>query len=55
MAATYRVGQRVREVAPPHRRGTVYLVQRTGRYAKVWVRIDGRGVVGFYPAQISLG
>lgn len=55
MAATFRTGQRVREIAPPQRRGTVTRVQRTGKYARIWVRIDGRGIVAFYPAQISPG
>lgn len=53
MAATFRIGQRVKEIAPPGRRGTVTLVQRTGKYSRVFVRIDGRGIVQFYPAQIS--
>lgn len=55
MATTYRVGQRVREVASPHRRGSVVKQVRTGTYARVFVHIDGRGIVAFYPAQIALG
>ena len=51
--ATFRIGQRVREVAPPHRAGSVFKVVRTGTYSRVFVRIDGRGIVAFYPAQIS--
>lgn len=55
MAATFRAGQRVREIAPPRRRGTVQKVVRTGVYSRVYVRIDGRGLVAFYPAQITAG
>lgn len=54
MAATFRTGQRVREIAPPQRRGTVQKVVRTGKYSRVFVHIDGRGIVAFYPAQLSL-
>lgn len=54
MAAVFRTGQRVREVAPPHRRGSVVKQVKTGKYSRVYVHIDGRGIVGFYPAQLSL-
>jgi len=54
MALFFRAGNRVQELGGQRRKGTVALVQRTGPYARVWVRIDGRGLVAFYPAQISL-
>lgn len=53
MAAVFRPGQRVRELAPPHRAGRVFRMVRTGTYAQVFVIIDGRGIVKFYPAQLS--
>jgi hypothetical protein len=54
VAIFYRPGNRIQELGGQRRKGTVALVQRTGPYSRVWVRVDGRGLVAFYPAQISL-
>ena len=53
MAAVYKVGQRVAEVAPPHRKGTVRAVSRTGVDAVITVGLDGRAPQNFRPAQIE--
>ena len=50
----YRVGQRVQELAPPHRKGTVKVVNGRGSYASIWVQIDGRGIVRFTPSGLSI-
>lgn len=50
----YRPGTRVRELAPPHRAGTVAVVSGRGSFAIVWVRLDGRGIVAFRPSGLSL-
>jgi len=54
VAFQFRVGSQVREIAPPHRKGRVIRTLRTGPYARVFVQINGVGVVAFYPAQIAL-
>ena len=50
----YRPGTRVRELAPPHRLGTIVVVRGRGAYAIVWVRFDGRGIVACRPSGLSL-
>jgi hypothetical protein len=53
--AQYRPGQRVTEIAPPHRKGTIRRVQGTGINAVLWVGLDGWYLVAFRPGQVSLG
>jgi hypothetical protein len=50
----YRPGSRVREIASPHRQGTVVTVQGRGQYARVWWRPDGRPIVESYPSALAL-
>lgn len=47
-------GRRVREAAPPHRKGTIRVVQGTGLNAVIVVGVDGRPSVSFRPAQLTL-
>lgn len=54
MALFLRPGNRVQELGGLRRKGTVFRVVGVGRYSRVWVHIDGRGIVAFYPAQIGL-
>ena len=50
----YRNGSRVREINPPHRAGTVVVIHGRGQYARVFVRLDGRGIVAFYPSALTV-
>lgn len=54
MALFFRAGNQVRELGGLHRAGRVTRVVRTGPYARVYVQINGVGIVAFYPAQIGL-
>lgn len=54
MAFLFRVGQRVKENAPPHRKGTIVRIYHPGNYATVFVRIDGLGIGSFPPSALSL-
>jgi hypothetical protein len=54
MAAVFKPGQRVVELSPPHRKGTVRHVAGTGVNAVVTVNLDGRPPANFRPAQIAL-
>lgn len=54
MALFLRPGNRVQELGGLRRKGSVVRVIGTGVYSRVLVHIDGRGLVFFYPAQISL-
>jgi hypothetical protein len=53
MAAVFKAGQRVVELSPPHRKGTVRHVAGTGVNAVVTVNVDGRPPVSFRPAQLA--
>jgi hypothetical protein len=50
----YHVGTRVRELAAPHRSGVVAVVSGRGSYARLWVRLDGRGYVMFSPSGLEI-
>lgn len=50
----FKVGQRVRETAPPHRLGTIVRIYHAGNYATIWVRLDGLGIASFAPGGLSL-
>ncbi len=45
-------GARVQEVSPPHRKGTVRSVFRTGPFAVIWVGLDGGHLAPFRPAEL---
>ena len=50
----YRPGARVRENAPPHRMGTVIVARSRGTFATIFVRLNGVGMVAFFPAGLSI-
>lgn len=50
---TWRIGRSVREVAPPHRTGTIRAVQGTGPNATIVVNLPGRSPTSFRPAQLT--
>lgn len=53
MAVTaLRIGNRVQEIASPHRKGTVSVVRGSGVNAVIVVRLDGRPPTSFRPAQL---
>ena len=54
MALFFRVGNQVQEIGGLKRKGRVTVVQRTGVYSRVFVQINGVGIVAFHPAQIRL-
>ncbi len=53
MAATFKAGQRVRELSPPHREGSVRIARGTGQNAIIVVNVDGRAPQDFRPAQLQ--
>ena len=50
----FRVGQRVKENAPPHRHGTIVKITHPGPFGIIWVRLDGLGIASFPPSGLSL-
>jgi hypothetical protein len=50
---TWRVGRRVQEKAPPHRRGSVRARRGSGQNAVLVVNLDGRAPQNFRPAQLT--
>ena len=50
---TWRIGRRVQEVATPHRKGSVRVVQGTGPNAVIVVNLDGHPPASFHPAQLT--
>ena len=52
--AVFKTGNRVQEVARPHRKGTVRIVHGTGINAQVWVNLDSWHPASFFPAQLAL-
>lgn len=50
----FKVGQRVKENAPPHRHGTIVHITRPGPFGTIWVRLDGLGIASFPPSGLSL-
>ena len=54
MAFLFRVGQRVKETAPPHRLGTIIRIFHPGPFGVITVRLDGLGIVQFPPSAVSL-
>ncbi|HEV2258590.1 MAG TPA: hypothetical protein VGS06_36175 [Streptosporangiaceae bacterium] len=50
---TWRIGRRVQEVAPPHRKGAIKARQGTGPNAVITVALDGRPPASFRPAQLT--
>lgn len=53
MAAVFKVGQRVKELAPPGRTGSVRAVNGSGNFAVIVVNLGGRAPVSFRPAQLG--
>lgn len=53
MAATFRIQDRVREVAAPHRKGSVRAIAGSGVNAVIVVSLDGHPPVSFRPAQLE--
>jgi hypothetical protein len=53
VAAIFKPPERVREIAAPHRTGTVRAVRGSGSNAIVVVNLDGRAPQNFRPAQIE--
>lgn len=51
--ATWRIGRRVQEVAPPGRIGVIRAVQGTGVNAAIVVNLSGRPPQNFRPAQLT--
>ena len=54
MAFLFRVGQRVKENAPPHREGTIVRIFHPGPFGVVYVRLDGLGIASFTPSGLSI-
>ena len=54
MAFLFRVGQRVKELAPPHRLGTIVRIYHPGPFGVIYVRLDGLGIASFPPSGLSL-
>jgi len=54
VAVVFKAPNRVQELAPPHRKGTVRHVAGTGSNATVTVNLDGRAPTSFRPAQLKL-
>jgi hypothetical protein len=50
----FRRGQRVRELAAPHREGTVVATIRTGPFAVIWVALDGWHIASFSPSGLEI-
>lgn len=50
----FKVGQRVKEIAPPQRRGTIVRITRPGNYCTIFVRLDGLGIASFTPSALSI-
>jgi len=49
----FHVGQRVKELAPPHRKGTIVRIYHPGPRATIWVRLDGLGIASFTPSGLA--
>ncbi len=47
-------GARVQEVAPPHRKGSITVVQGAGPRARITVNLDGFPPAVFFPAQLTI-
>jgi hypothetical protein len=54
VAFLFKVGQRVKENAPPHRLGTIIRIFHPGPFGIVTVRLDGLGVAQFPPSALSI-
>jgi hypothetical protein len=54
VAFLFKVGQRVRENAPPRRLGTIIRIYHPGPFGVLTVRLDGLGIVQFPPSAVSL-
>lgn len=50
----WRIGRRVQETAPPHRKGSIKARQGTGANARITVALDGRPPQTFKPARLTL-
>lgn len=50
----FKVGQRVKENASPHRHGTIVRIVRPGPFGTIFVRLDGLGIASFPPSGLSL-
>lgn len=50
---TFTKNQEVREIAPPHRTGIIWLIQGTGQAEKIWVRFTSAPPVVFTSGQIE--
>lgn len=50
----FKVGQRVKENAPPHRHGTIVRIYHPGPFGVIFVRLDGLGVASFPPSGLSI-
>jgi hypothetical protein len=53
VAAVFKVHDRVQEIAPPHRRGSVRVVRGSGVNATIVVNLDGHPPTSFRPAQLE--
>ncbi len=50
----FHVGQRVHEINPPRRKGTIVRIYHPGPRATIWVRLDGLGIASFTPSGLAL-
>ena len=50
---TWRIGRSVQEIAAPHRKGEIRVVQGTGPLARIVVNLAGAAPTSFRPAQLS--
>jgi hypothetical protein len=54
VASQYRRGQRVRQLAAPHREGAVIAVRASGKYATIIVSFTGWQVISCGPSALEI-